>query len=270
MDIPKSFTDYDIEADVEAFERALSVYNKLSEATFARTTWQRDLNYGEHPDERLDIASPEDGSDRIVIYFHGGWWRSGRKEGRAFLAEEFLQLGYHFVNVEYPLAPQASLPDIVASAERAVGYVYKMFVDQGRKPRSLVITGNSAGGHLAACVCSNEALARISVPSDVVTSVLSVSGIFDLRPLMDLPPNGWLKLNDETARDFSPIELSYPPTLKVRLVVGGAEPKGFAEQTDAFESLLKRRGMDVRSHLEPGHDHMQIIARIPHLFDQMR
>jgi arylformamidase len=270
MDAANNFSDYDVESDIEAFERALSVYNKRSEASFARLTWQRDLAYGEHPDQRLDIASPGTDSDRIAIFFHGGWWRSGRKEGRAFLADEFLALGYHFVNVEYPLAPAAELSDIISSAERALAYTYKYFSERDTRPKSLAVAGNSAGGHLAACVCSKEALARASIPPNAVVSMLCVSGIFDLRPLIGLEPSEWLKLNDGVARACSPVEFSYAETLKVRLIVGGDEPKGFATQTEMFESLLKRRGLDVRSHIDPGHDHMQIIARTPRLFQQLR
>lgn len=270
MDAPATFSDYDVEFDIPALERVLSLYAKRGEASFARLTWERDLAYGDHPDQRLDIASPASDSDRIAIFFHGGWWRSGRKEGRAFLADEFVSLGYHFVNVEYPLAPDASLPEIISSAERALGFLYRRFSTRDARPKSFVVAGNSAGGHLAACVCSNAALARASVPSRAIDTLLCVSGIFDLRPLIGLEPDAWLKLDDEIVRNGSPVAFSYPETLKVRLAVGGDEPKGFAKQAGLFEASLKRQHIDVRSHTEPGNDHLQIIARTPHLLRQLR
>lgn len=264
-----SFADYDVESDTAALEHILSLYSKRSEASYDGLTWDRDLAYGQHPDERLDIASPQVASDRIAIFFHGGWWRSGRKEGRAFLANEFLALGYHFVNIEYPLAPATRLPDIVSSAERALSFVYKRFSTRDSRPKSLMVTGNSAGGHLAACVCSNDALARASVPPQNISGLLSVSGIFDLSPIWKLEPNAWLKLDDADVAQCSPIQLSYPDALKVRLVIGHDEPKGFAQQAESFSSRLQHQGIDVQTHIEPGNDHLQVIARAPSLLQRL-
>lgn len=265
MPEPRSYSDadFDVEADQEALERILAHYGTLSTAAYQRLGGARDLAYGPGPAERLDVFAPAGPSRGVVVFFHGGWWRSGSKEGRAFLAEPLVDEGFHFVNVEYPLAPEARLPQIVASAQRAMAWVGREIAGHGGDPRRLIVTGNSAGGHLAACAASLDGLAAAGLAPESVLALVGLSGLYDLAPLQALAPNAWLGLDAATVAGFSPLGRRYPERMRVTLAYGALEPSGFGEQSTAFGHRLGAAGRHVALAEMPGQDHFSIIARLP-------
>jgi precorrin-4/cobalt-precorrin-4 C11-methyltransferase len=54
-----------------------------------------------------------------MVYFHGGYWQRMDKREMSFIARPFVEAGHHFVNVNYTLAPQAKLDEIVAECRAA-------------------------------------------------------------------------------------------------------------------------------------------------------
>jgi len=255
--------DFDVESDQEGMARMLAHYAALSTAAYERLTGSRDLRYGSDPAERLDVFQPAGQSRGVVVFFHGGWWRSGSKEGRAFLAEALLRDGFHYVNVEYPLAPEASLPRIVESAERALAWVAREIGGYGGDPSRLFVTGNSAGGHLAATVSSLESLERSGVPAGSLRGLVGISGLYDLEPLLALEPNGWLRLDAATGAALSPVHRRYPSGLPVLLPWGSREPDGFRDQAALFHDRLAAAGHPVERREVAGEDHLTIIAHLP-------
>jgi arylformamidase len=68
-------------------------------------------------------------------------------------------------------------------------------------------------------------------PADLVAAGYSVSGVFDLLPLVGIAPNQDLKLTAETARQLSPALWPIPPGRIFDAVVGGAESSEFLRQS---------------------------------------
>lgn len=257
------FEEYDVEADESRLEALFKTYADRSGAALRNLSWQRDLVYGTEPDARFDLVEAEPAEGPIVIFFHGGWWRSGRKEDRAFLAPSLVSAGVHFANAEYPLAPATSLPDIASCAINAVRIVVETLADRG-KSGPIILAGNSAGAHLAMQCASVSALTAAGVVPQRLHGVVAVSGLYDLAPLLTLPPNSWLNLEAEAAERLSPINADYPNTARLRLYVGADEPPGFLWQSERL--MAKARGFaDRRSEILEGEDHLGIIARIPDL-----
>jgi arylformamidase len=258
-------TDFDVESDQAELGRVLARYADLSTQAFAEHRCIKDVSYGDRPAQRLDIFLPEIPVQDIVIFFHGGWWRSGTKETRAFLAPPILEAGSAFVSVEYPLAPATQLADIVACAAKAVAWVYQHFAPQSVTPPFLTLCGNSAGAHLAACVASLEELARIGVPAHSVHRLVGLSGLYDLAPLRPLFTKEWIDFTDGLVAGQSPMLRSYAPGLQIGLYAGSLEPRGFQDQTLGFAAVLRDCGHAVQSGLIAGEDHLSIIARLPEI-----
>ena len=90
--------------------------------------------------------------------------------------------------------------------------------------RPLVVSGHSAGGHLAACMLATDWRAfDASLPAALVTAAYAISGLFDLRPLVSTSINTPLKLDDATARAVSPLFWKSPARGTLDAVVGGNE-----------------------------------------------
>ena len=114
----------------------------------------RDLSYGPHGRlNTLDVYRRRDHPGRAptLIHVHGGSWMHGRKERQAKpLTWHLAQEGWVVVSINYRLSPKATFPDHVDDVKAAVAWVRGHASEIGADPDFLVLTGGSAGGHLAA------------------------------------------------------------------------------------------------------------------------
>ena len=116
----------------------------------------RNLSYSEAGKRgHLDIYLPA-GTDTItdapvLLQVHGGGWSMGEKhhQGRPLMNQMAAQ-GWVCVAINYRLAPRDGWPAHIVDVKRAIAWVKEHIADYGGNPDYLVITGGSAGGHLAA------------------------------------------------------------------------------------------------------------------------
>lgn len=114
------------------------------------------LTYGEHGRRnvldvwrRADVAP--DARAPVVMQIHGGGWSMGRKEGQGEpLMAHLAERGWVCVAPNYRLSPKATWPDHIVDIKRALAWVKTRIADFGGDPNFVVVTGGSAGGHLAA------------------------------------------------------------------------------------------------------------------------
>ncbi|MGO4396068.1 alpha/beta hydrolase [Variovorax sp. M-6] len=116
---------------------------------------QRDLRYGEHPGQVLDLYRPS-GAHRapVVVFVHGGAFVRGAKNINAQMYGNvlawFARHGCVGVNVEYRLAPEAVYPAGAHDVAAACQWVDKHVADWGGDPARICLIGHSAGGTHAA------------------------------------------------------------------------------------------------------------------------
>ncbi|MCU1261289.1 MAG: Alpha/beta hydrolase [Bryobacterales bacterium] len=123
-------------------------------ALFAnRYSFHQDLVYGvaNNIPLKLDVWGRHDAATPVptVIYIHGGGWVFGAKAGATSLLMPYLQKGWNAVNVEYRMAGQSLAPAAVVYSRCALRCVSRNAQKYHFDTNGLVLTGHSAGGHLA-------------------------------------------------------------------------------------------------------------------------
>ncbi len=121
---------------------------------------------------KLDVITKGSQPRPVVIFFHGGGWVQGKKENHLLKLLPYLAHGMNGVNVEYRLANEGQAPAAVEDCRCALHWVVYHAKAYGFDPSKIVVTGESAGGHLA-----------------LMTGMLTAADGFD--DSCELPPDKW-------------------------------------------------------------------------------
>ena len=159
-----------------------------------------------------------------------------------------------FAAVEYTLAPQASIDEIVNECKDAINWLFLNSKKLGFDKNKIILAGSSAGAHLAAmCSIYNQ-----ESKNNLLGSIL-VSGIYDIEPLIGTSINEALYLKkDQAVRNstmFKDLE-KFPPTV---VVWGENETEQFKKQSKIFVNKLIDMEVPVRSLEIENKNHFDII-----------
>lgn len=232
-------------------------FARRSELTRDRLPALLDQRYGSGPRAVLDVFPAGPGAP-LFIFIHGGYWRTLDKSIFSCLAESFVAAGICVVMPNYDLAPGVPLRTIVGQMRAVLGWLGENAAGFGGDAGRFVLSGHSAGGHLAAmaaldCHARADAALRGLVP---------VSGLFDLRPLLRTSVNHDIRLPPEEAAALSPVlragRLGVPP-VPLLLLAGGAETDGFKLQSETFLSAWRDEGGSGEFILAPGCTHFTVL-----------
>ncbi len=165
-----------------------------------------DLRYGPGPKETLDIFPTDAANAPVLVFIHGGYWRSLDKSDFSFLAPVFTQAGWLVVVPNYDLCPAVGIDDIALEMTRALAWTWHHAAEHGGDRRRIGVIGHSAGGHLAAMMLAcHWKQVDADLPEDLVRRAMSISGLHDLRAVAQVPHlQADLRLSPETARRVSP------------------------------------------------------------------
>lgn len=224
--------EYNARAAIPDHPQIFARWREESRAARAELRCEQDYYFGPAPVETLDLYPTAVRNAPLLIFIHGGYWRSLDKQDFSFLAPAFVRAGVAVAMPNYGLAPATSIEDMVRQMLRALAWLYRSAPQLGIDARRMVVAGHSAGAHLAAMMLAADwPLLAPELPPDLLCGAVCVSGIYDLQPLVRTPfLQQDLGLDAATARRLSPI--AYRPKLAAPLLtaVGGKESAEFRRQ----------------------------------------
>src|ERR1043166_641514 len=179
------------------------------------------VSYGSSPREKLDIYAADKAGGPLLVYIHGGYWRSGSKEDNCNFVPTFSKRGGTVVLVEYDLCPKVTVSDIVRQTRAAIAWVYKNITRYSGNPAKLYVSGHSAGGHLTAMALAND-WEKEGLPGDLIKGAVVTSGVYDLEVVPRLSVQEQIQMTPDIARINNP--LTHPPLVKCPIVVAGGGP----------------------------------------------
>jgi acetyl esterase/lipase len=167
-----------------------------------------------------------------VVYFHGGFWAAGNKEGAVMKILPWMEMGWNVVNVEYRLARVAPAPAAVEDCLCALRFLAAQAKTYMIDVTRIVVTGESAGGHLtltSAMIPESAGLDRQCAGAAAVpkpAAAINWFGITDVNDVIDGPNRanaamtwfGSLPNREEVAKRVSPltyVRAGLPPILTI-------------------------------------------------------
>ncbi len=219
-----------------------------------------DVSYGHGPGETLDIfpapRKPGTPLAPVMVFIHGGYWRSLDKSDHSFIAPAFTKRGACVVMPNYALCPAVTIPDIVVQMVHALAWTFRHIAAHGGDPHRISVVGHSAGGP------------RVGgdLPESLVKNALSISGLYDLEPVRLTPfvqPS--LNLTPAQVKKASPVRLPAPLLREGRgqlfVAAGADESSEFQRQNRIIQQAWGPEVVPVCEAL-PGLNHFSIVEAL--------
>lgn len=221
-------------------------------------------------DAKLDVYQSREATtpNPTLVYFHGGGWTGGSKEGSSLTYLPFLDMGWNVVNVEYRLARISLAPAAVQDGLCALRWVYRNAKDYNVDTNRLVTMGNSAGGHLAlttGMIPASAALDSLCPGTEElkVAAIVNWYGITDVNELLagaNVKPFavtwlGGMMNRDEVAKRVSPLTYVRPGLPPIISIQGDADPTVPYSQNVRLHQALDKVGIRNQLVTIPGGKH---------------
>ena len=201
------------------------------------------LAYGGKERQRLDLFLPEGAARGLLVFVHGGYWMAFGRETWSHLAAGAVARGWACAMPSYTLAPAARIVAITDEVERACAVAAEAVPDV-----PVVVTGHSAGGHLAARMgCADRCVAGLR-------RVVPISPLAELGPLMETEMQEALRLDAAECAAESPARLARAAGVGAHVWVGGQERPAFLWQARV---LSEDWGCDWT--VEAGRHHFDVV-----------
>lgn len=176
----------------------------------------KEVRYGEHKDEKIDIISSSKPSDKkiAIVHIHGGAWLAGSKGG--FYSKPLLKFsdaGYPVFSINYPLAPNQQHPHLLRSLLKALAWIKTNYPDY-----DIHLIGDSAGGNLAMMLgiyISNPELLKLLDTINLAT-LPKIKTVVDLFGVNDR--TSWIEDGFPSAALFSKVYFENTTTPNIPFV----------------------------------------------------
>ena len=218
-----------------------------------------DVAYGDATSDKLDIFPAAQSSAPVLVFVHGGYWRSLDKSDHSFIAPSFVDAGVNVVVPNYALCPAVTIDEIALQTARAVAWTWRHIAAFGGDPARISVVGHSAGGHLAAMMLSCRwKLLGDDLPAQLLSTAMGISGLYDLEPLRHSPYlQGDLRITPATVRRASPAFFPRPKG-KFFAVAGLDESAEFLRHNGLIRDAWGPTSVPVCETV-PGRNHFSII-----------
>jgi arylformamidase len=222
-----------------------------------------DVAYGDGRNEALDIFPAAQPNAPVLLYIHGGYWRSLDKSDFSFVAPSFVADGATVVVPNYALCPSVTIEDIALQMVRAVAWTWRHIAAHGGDPARIGIAGHSAGGHLAAMMLSCRWRQWADdLPALPFSGALAISGLYDLEPVRRTPfLQADLRLTPQQVARLSPAFFPRPKAGKLFATVGGNESDEFLRHNQLIRDQWGPTAVPVCETVS-GKDHFTVLESL--------
>lgn len=225
--------------------------------------------YGPLAAQRVEVVVPAHSAATprlMVVFIHGGGWRSGRPQDYRFVGRMLARAGYVAVLPGYRLTPDGAFPHMLEDSAAAVAWARANASRFGGNPDRIVLAGQSAGAYNAVMLgLERQWLGRAGVPEGTIKGVIGLSGPYDFYPFTSESSRlafGHVQPPEQT-QPIRFVRGDAPPML---LLTGNADVTVKPRNTRVLAEALGALGAPVQSVIVPGASHEDTVLKLARPF----
>lgn len=243
-------------------------------------TVHKNIAYGHHEQQKLDIYQPPNIKDApVIIFYHGGRWTVGNKDQYKFAGLTLAKKGYVVVLPNTRLYPDVKFPSFVEDTALAMAWTHANIHNYKGQTQNVFVSGHSSGAHMASIAMTDQRyLKKHNMSSKIISGFAGLSGPYDFIPeaddLKDMfgPPDNYKNMQISTF-----IDGNEPPMLfihgkkdtavimrNLHLAKEAIETKGGIVETHIYDDADHAAPMAALSWVNP--DDLDVVNRIDHFF----
>lgn len=259
---PVAEGQYNNRANVPEHPELLAEWAEKSAAWEAQAKRpQYDIAYGDSPAETLDLFLANAEAAPVHMYIHGGYWQANSKKSSNFVAKPLVAAGAHVAVIDYALCPEVTIDEIARQCRAALSWLWREAERFGGDPERITISGHSCGGQLVGMAMATDWHEfGPGLPSDLVKGGVSISGVFDLEPLVNTSINAKVGMDREAALRNSPIHMEPASDAPLALYWGGEETDAFRRQSEDMAGAWSAKGVPTHTESIPGANHFTVLT----------
>jgi acetyl esterase/lipase len=242
----------------------LTTFNALIPADSGGEVAKAGIAYGESARQKLDVYVPVNAAAAapVVIFFYGGSWNSGDRDGYAFVGKALAARGFVVIIPDYRLVPTVHFPEFLSDAASAVAWTRQKASQYGGDPNKIYVMGHSAGAYIAAMIALDARYLRAvgSDPSQL-RGVIGLAGPYDFLPLDSTATIAAFSkapdLNETQPVNF--VTANAPPML---LATGDDDTTVYPRNTLSLADKLRAAGRPVTVQRYKGIAHIGIMLAL--------
>ncbi|CAG8069744.1 unnamed protein product [Penicillium olsonii] len=234
-----------------------------------------DMTYGDKESQHLRFWKSETPKAPIIIYVHGGSWRSGTNLDSigSLKVTHLVSLGYSFASVSFSLVPSVTVKEQVQEVAESVAYLSRNANSLNIDPDRVILMGHSSGAHVVTLLgTDSNYLASVNISIHTVRAVIAIDGSNYNAPaeISDSPGPvsenliGALGSDPRRLADMSPSHHARAPNAGAFLLLH-VQRRGDIRQAVELDLVLKASGTDSELHVFEGEwfeGHVQMLLRI--------
>jgi acetyl esterase/lipase len=221
----------------------------------------RDVPFGTHPRQRLDIYAPRNGTPPrpVLVFFYGGNWDSGDRQDYGFVGRAFAGLGYVTMLPDYTHTHERPYPAFMEDAGAALAWVREHVAAYGGDPARIAVAGHSAGAYIAVTLALDPRWGA----SQAIRAAIGLAGPYDFLPF-DSPVTERTFGHAEDLEATQPVNFVRADAPPLLLLTGDADTTVRPRHSEALATRAREAGGEADLILYPGISHtgpLKALAR---------
>ncbi|BCS87983.1 alpha/beta hydrolase [Pseudodesulfovibrio sediminis] len=255
-DIDREYNAVSMVSDLNAY---MAFDSDANETTRNELKCTLDVPYGHNVDETLDIFPAESADAPVVIFIHGGYWKSMSSRDFSLVAKGLVAIGFTVVIPNYSLCPSVVLPIITHQNRAAVAWVYEYIHTFNGDSGNIFICRHSAGAQQVGMLAATDWEGEYRVSKEAIRAGVPISGIFDLSPLYYSWLQPTLRLTHDCILRESALFQLPAGDMPLLVSVGADESSEFIRQAREYQTAAEQAGNSADLYIQEERNHFTTI-----------